>query len=140
MSGIKKFRRLRVQWKILLSVLVVLGAFSGYMVFANADSSVTVTVKSYKTILNPGEDSNDVVADMTGRDENNIVGQDSPDNYKPTERNLKWTVSDSNVVKFIVSDSAGVKPADTADGVKSPLIRAYKAGKATLTATYYIWS
>lgn len=29
MSGIKKFRRLRVQWKILLSVLVVLGAFSG---------------------------------------------------------------------------------------------------------------
>ena len=74
MSGIKKFRRLRVQWKILLSVLVVLGAFSGYMVFANADSSVTVTVKSYKTILNPGEDSNDVVADMTGRDENNIVG------------------------------------------------------------------
>lgn len=137
MSGIKKFRRLRVQWKILLSVLVVLGAFSGYMVFANADSSVTVTVKSYKTILNPGEDSNDVVADMTGRDENNIVGQDSPDNYKPTERNLKWTVSDSNVVKFIVSDSAGVKPADTADGVKSPLIRAYKAGKATLTATYY---
>ena len=43
----------------------------------------------------------------------------------------------SNVVKFIVSDSAGVKPADTADGVKSPLIRAYKAGKATLTATYY---
>ena len=97
MSGIKKFRKLRVQWKILLSVLVVLGAFSGYMVFANADSSVTVTVKSYKTILNPGEDSNDVVADMTGRDENNIVGQDSPDNYKPTERNLKWTVSDSNV-------------------------------------------
>ena len=96
----------------------ILGAFSGYMVFANADSSVTVTVKSYKTILNPGEDSNDVVADMTGRDENNIVGQDSPDNYKPTERNLKWTVSDSNVVKFIVSDSAGVKPADTADGVK----------------------
>ena len=51
MSGIKKFRRLRVQWKILLSVLVVLGAFSGYMVFANADSSVTVTVKSYKTAV-----------------------------------------------------------------------------------------
>ncbi len=107
------------------------------------DSSVTVTVKSYKTILNPGEDSNDVVADMTGRDENNIVGQDSPDNYKPTERNLKWTVSDSNVVKFIVSDSAGVKPADTADGVKSPLIRAYKAGKGNIDCNILyedIWS
>ena len=57
MSSIKKFRKLRVQWKILISALVVLFAFSGYMVFANADSSVTVSVTSTTSIINEGATS-----------------------------------------------------------------------------------
>ena len=82
MSSIKKFRKLRVQWKILISALVVLFAFSGYMVFANADSSVTVSVTSTTSIINEGATSNGITATMTGTDENNVVGPDSPDNYK----------------------------------------------------------
>lgn len=137
MSGIKKFRKLRVQWKILISALVVLFAFSGYMVFANADSSVTVSVTSTTSIINEGATSNGITATMTGTDENNVVGPDSPDNYKPNVRNLKWTVSDSNILKYVVSDSAGTKYADTVEGVAGPTVYGNRAGKASVTATYY---
>lgn len=137
MSNIKKFRKLRIQWKILLSIIVVLCAFSGYMVFANADSSVTVTVTSSASIINEGATSNGITATMSGTDENNIVGPDSPDNYKPNIRNLKWTVSDSNILKYVVSDSAGTKYADTVEGIAGPTVYANRAGKATLKATYY---
>lgn len=137
MSNIKNFRKLRIQWKILLSVLVVLGAFSGYMVFANADSSVTVSVTSTTTIVEEGKTSSGITAIMSGRDENNIVGQDSPDNYKPNEKNLKWTVSDSNILKYKVSDVAGTKYADTVEGITGPTVYANKAGKASVKATYY---
>lgn len=137
MSSIKKFRKLRVQWKILISALVVLFAFSGYMVFANADSSVTVSVTSTTSIINEGATSNGITATMTGTDENNVVGPDSPDNYKPNVRNLKWTVSDSNILKYVVSDSAGTKYADTVEGVAGPTVYGNRAGKASVTATYY---
>ena len=137
MSSIKKFRKLRVQWKILISALVVLFAFSGYMVFANADSSVTVSVTSTTSIINEGATSNGITATMTGTDENNVVGPDSPDNYKPNVRNLKWTVSDSDILKYVVSDSAGTKYADTVEGVAGPTVYGNRAGKASVTATYY---
>ena len=92
MSNIKEVRKLKIQWKILLSAMLVIFVFGGYMVFAKADSSVTVSVTTTATIVNQGTESNSIVATMSGRDENN-VSQDSPDNYKPAVRNLKWTVS-----------------------------------------------
>ena len=136
MSNIKKLRKLKIQWKILLSAMLVIFVFGGYMVFAKADSSVTVSVTTTATIVNQGTESNSIVATMSGRDENN-VSQDSPDNYKPAVRNLKWTVSNSDIIKFVVSDSAGTKYADTAEGTANPTIYGNRAGKATITATYY---
>ena len=136
MSNIKKLRKLKIQWKILLSAMLVIFVFGGYMVFAKADSSVTVSVTTTATIVNQGTESNSIVATMSGRDENN-VSQDSPDNYKPAVRNLKWTVSNSDIIKFVVSDSAGTKYADTAEGTANPTIYGNRAGKATVTATYY---
>ena len=96
MSNIKKLRKLKIQWKILLSAMLVIFVFGGYMVFAKADSSVTVSVTTTATIVNQGTKSNSIVATMSGRDENN-VSQDSPD----------------------------------------PTIYGNRAGKATITATYY---
>ena len=116
--------------------MLVIFVFGGYMVFAKADSSVTVSVTTTATIVNQGTESNSIVATMSGRDENN-VSQDSPDNYKPAVRNLKWTVSNSDIIKFVVSDSAGTKYADTAEGTANPTIYGNRAGKATITATYY---
>ena len=34
MSNIKKLRKLKIQWKILLSAMLVIFVFGGYMVFA----------------------------------------------------------------------------------------------------------
>ena len=43
----------------------------------------------------------------------------------------------SDIIKFVVSDSAGTKYADTAEGTANPIIYGNRAGEATITATYY---
>ncbi|MDO5382409.1 MAG: Ig-like domain-containing protein [Eubacteriales bacterium] len=136
MKKIKQLRRLKLQWKILIATVLVCVGFGGFFVYASAESSVSVKVTTTTSVVNQGSTSNAIIATLSGTDENNIVGEGSPDNYKPNIKNLKWTVSDPNVVDFVVSDSAGIKHAESVEGVAGPTIYGNKAGRATVTATY----
>ena len=66
MSNIKKLRKLKNQWKILLSAMLVIFVFGGY-IFAKADSSVTVSVTTTATIVNQGTESNSIIGNYVGK-------------------------------------------------------------------------
>ncbi|MGN0318899.1 MAG: Ig-like domain-containing protein [Lachnospira sp.] len=135
MKKIKQFRRLRIQWKILIAILFVGLTFGGIMLFVNADSSITLKLSRSNVTVSSGSSTDLLyVSTLTGRDENHIE-IDEEASYTPVPNNVEWTSSDNNIATFIVNNSdTGYSETATGTEVK---IYGDRAGAAKITATYY---
>lgn len=130
----KRIRRLRKGWKIFGAAILVFFLFGGYMMYANAESNVSMVLSTSAIVLEQNGSSDTIyVRDLSGTDENHITNDST--NKKPVAGHIVWTSSNNNVVSFL-SDSIAGGAATTVTGDK-PKIKAISAGTATVTATYY---
>lgn len=135
MKKIKQFSRLRKGWKILIAAVFACFLFGGYMLYAQAETSVTMTLSSRNiTLASDSSSTSLLVNGFSGRDENIITGDEST-NYLPEKNNVEWTSSNNDIVTFL-TDSAEGGMADKVYGL-TPTLKGGKAGQATVTATYY---
>ena len=72
MKNVKKIRqltmRLKMQWKILIGVLVSGVACGGVLIFANADSSVSLSLTPAQSSVIQGSTSTVIHANLSGTD------------------------------------------------------------------------
>ena len=73
MKNVKKIRqltmRLKMQWKILIGVLVSGVACGGVLIFANADSSVSLSLTPAQSSVIQGSTSTVIHANLSGTDD-----------------------------------------------------------------------
>lgn len=135
MKKVMQFTRLRKGWKILSAVIAMVLIFSGYLVYVNASSSVSIRLNYNSASITQGTSSYVLaIDDLRGRDENHIE-EDESLNYTPIPNNVEWTSSNNDIVTF-ASDTSSTGITDTAYGLH-PELFGMSAGVAKITATYY---
>lgn len=136
MKKIKQFRRLRMEWKVLIAAVFACVMFGGYMLYAQAVTNVSMAISTKTLTLSDKAISENVlyISALLGNDDN-IISDDEALNHIPNPNNIEWTSSDSNIVTFVVDNSASGF-AEKVYG-KEPILYAAHAGTAKITATYY---
>ena len=132
MKKIYQIRRLRKGWKVLAAAIFAIALLGGYMLYANAATSVAMRLSTTSASIAFNKESNSVVqvSSLTGTDDNGDPNQ----NYAPNGNNIEWTSSNNDIVTFRREND--VMDHDTAKGM-IPIIKGAHAGKADVTATYY---
>ena len=106
MKNVKKIRqltmRLKMQWKILIGVLVAGVACGGVLIFANADSSVSLSLTPAQSSVIQGSTSTVIHANLSGTDDEFYDASNPSNNGIASPVRLEWTISDEDydVVKF----------------------------------------
>ena len=107
MKNVKKIRqltmRLKMQWKILIGVLVAGVACGGVLIFANADSSVSLSLTPAQSSVIQGSTSTVIHANLSGTDDEFYDASNPSNNGIASPVRLEWTISDEDydVVKFV---------------------------------------
>ena len=113
MKNVKKIRqltmRLKMQWKILIGVLVAGVACGGVLIFANADSSVSLSLTPAQSSVIQGSTSTVIHANLSGTDDEFYDASNPSNNGIASPVRLEWTISDEDydVVKFVNPSSGG---------------------------------
>ncbi len=128
MERIKQIRKLRKGWKIFGAAVFALLMFSGYMLYVNASTNVTLSLNTTAITVPSGTVSTQLTASASGTDDNS-----SQLNYAPETSWIEWTV-ERNKTSIVRFDNNGVN--ETATGA-NPTIYGDRAGNAKVTATYY---
>ena len=137
MKNVKKIRqltiRLKMQWKILIGVLV------GVLIFANADSSVSLSLTPAQSSVIQGSTSTVIHANLSGTDDEFYDASNPSNNGIASPVRLEWTISDEDydVVKFVNPSSGGDAYLQTVSGTTNPTVYGNRAGAATITAAYH---
>lgn len=142
MKNIRKMKRitmrLKLQWKIAIAVLVAGIACGGVLIFANADSSVSLNLTPAQSSVAQGQTSTVIHANLSGTDEEYYDSANPSNNGIASPVRLEWTISDEDydVVKF-VNTGKGDAYLQNISGTTNPIVYGNKAGAATITATYH---
>lgn len=130
--------RLKLQWKIAIAVLVAGIACGGVLIFANADSSVSLNLTPAQSSVAQGQTSTVIHANLSGTDEEYYDSANPSNNGIASPVRLEWTISDEDydVVKF-VNTGKGDAYLQNISGTTNPIVYGNKAGAATITATYH---
>ena len=98
MKNVKKIRqltmRLKMQWKILIGVLVSGVACGGVLIFANADSSVSLSLTPAQSSVIQGSTSTVIHANLSGTDDEFYDASNPSNNGIAIPVRLEWTISD----------------------------------------------
>lgn len=143
MKNVRKLKRLtmrlKLQWKILLSVLVAGVAFGGILIFANADSSVSLVLTPKQSSVAQGSTSTVIHANLSGTDDEFYDASNPANNGIASPQRLEWTISDEDydVVKFLNPSSGGDAYLQSVTGTTNPTVYGNRAGAATITASYH---
>ena len=143
MKNVKKIRqltmRLKMQWKILIGVLVSGVACGGVLIFANADSSVSLSLTPAQSSVIQGSTSTVIHANLSGTDDEFYDASNPSNNGIASPVRLEWTISDEDydVVKFVNPSSGGDAYLQTVSGTTNPTVYGNRAGAATITAAYH---
>lgn len=143
MKNVRKLKhltmRLKLQWKILLSVLVAGVAFGGILIFANADSSVSLVLTPKQSSVAQGSTSTVIHANLSGTDDEFYDASNPANNGIASPQRLEWTISDEDydVVKFVNPSSGGDAYLQSVTGTTNPTVYGNRAGAATITASYH---
>ena len=143
MKNVKKIRqltmRLKMQWKILIGVLVAGVACGGVLIFANADSSVSLSLTPAQSSVIQGSTSTVIHANLSGTDDEFYDASNPSNNGIASPVRLEWTISDEDydVVKFVNPSSGGDAYLQTVSGTTNPTVYGNRAGAATITAAYH---
>lgn len=143
MKNVRKLKRLtmrlKLQWKILLSVLVAGVAFGGILIFANADSSVSLVLTPKQSSVAQGSTSTVIHANLSGTDDEFYDASNPANNGIASPQRLEWIISDEDydVVKFVNPSSGGDAYLQSVTGTTNPTVYGNRAGAATITASYH---
>lgn len=130
MKKINQIRRLRKGWKILMAAIFAIALFGGYMLYANAATSVAMRLSTLSATIGFNQESSIVqVSSLTGTDDNSTL-----DNFQPDGNNIEWTSSNNDIVTFRRAND--VMDYTTAKGM-IPIMKGSHAGKADVMASYY---
>lgn len=131
--------RLKMQWKILIGVLVSGVACGGVLIFANADSSVSLSLTPAQSSVIQGSTSTVIHANLSGTDDEFYDASNPSNNGIASPVRLEWTISDEDydVVKFVNPSSGGDAYLQTVSGTTNPTVYGNRAGAATITAAYH---
>ena len=143
MKNIRKMKqitmRLKLQWKIAIAVLIAGVACGGVLIFANADSSVSLSLTPAQSSVAQGSTSTVIHANLSGTDDEYYDVSNPANNGIASPVRLEWTISDEDydVVKFVNPSSGGDAYLQSVSGTTNPTVYGNRAGAATITAAYH---
>ena len=113
MKNIRKIKQItmciKLQWKIAIAVLVAGVACGGVLIFANADSSVSLSLTPARSSVAQGQTSTVIHANLSGTDDEYYDASNPSNNGIASPVRLEWSISDEDydVVKFLNPSSGG---------------------------------
>ena len=143
MKNIRKMKqitmRLKLQWKIAIAVLIAGVACGGVLIFANADSSVSLSLTPAQSSVAQGSTSTVIHANLSGTDDEYYDASNPSNNGIASPVRLEWSISDEDydVVKFVNPSSGGDAYLQSVSGTTNPTVYGNRAGAATITAAYH---
>ena len=143
MKNIRKIKqitmRLKLQWKIAIAVLIAGVACGGVFIFANADSSVSLSLTPARSSVAQGQTSTVIHANLSGTDDEYYDASNPSNNGIASPVRLEWSISDEDydVVKFLNPSSGGDTYLQNISGTTNPTVYGNRAGAATITAAYH---
>lgn len=115
--------KLRQGWKIVGAVIAALLIVGGYMVYANADGKVTMSLNTSTISVEGGATSIQLTASLRGGDDPAALNPD----------NIEWEVRNESVALFV---KEGGTISTTTTGA-NPVIMGQNAGRTVVTGRYY---